>query len=180
LRDEAHEREIERAIVLHIRDTVVEMGAGFAYVGRQMRLDVAGDEFFPDLLFCHLRLHAYVVVELKAEPFQPEHAGKLNLYLSAVNDLVRDPANDGPTIALLPCRGKNRLVDEYALRDLNKPIGVADIQLTRLLPEGLDKALPTVEAIGVELCDLPELTDPPKTEESIDMAITRGPTLHRQ
>ncbi len=157
LGDEAHEREIERAMTLHIRDTLVEMGVGFAYVGRQMRLDVAGAEFFPDLLFYHLRLHAYVVVELKAGAFQPEHAGKLNFYLSAVDDLVRDPAKDGPTIGLLLCRGKNRMVAEYALRDLNKPIGVADIQLTRLLPEGLEQALPTVEAIEAELSDLPDL-----------------------
>lgn len=165
LGDEAHEREIERAMVLHIRDTLVEMGVGFAYVGRQMRLDVAGDEFFPDLLFYHLRLHAYVVVELKAGKFLPEHAGKLNFYLSAVDDLVRDPTKDGPTIGLLLCRGKNRLVAEYALRDLNEPIGVADIQLTRLLPEGLEKALPTVEAIEAELSDLPELAGLPEGEE---------------
>lgn len=165
LGDDAHEREIERAMILHIRDTLVEMGVGFAYVGRQVRLDVAGEEFFPDLLFYHLRLHAYVVVELKAGAFLPEHAGKLNFYLSAVDDVIRDSAKDGPTIGLILCRGKNRLVAEYALRDLNKPIGVADIQLTRLLPKGLEKALPTVEAIEAELSDLPDLPDTTSNKE---------------
>ena len=159
LGDEAQEREIERAMLLHIRDTLVEMGVGFAYVGRQVRLDVGGEEFFPDLLFYHLGLHAYIVVELKAGEFKPEHAGKLNFYLSAVDDLVRDRDKDGPTIGLLLCRGKNRVVAEYALRDVNKPIGVADLQLTRLLPEGLERALPTVETLEAELSDLPELAE---------------------
>ena len=158
LGDEAHEREIEQAMLLHIRDTLVEMGVGFAYVGRQVRLEVGGEEFFPDLLFYHLGLHAYVVVELKAGEFRPEHAGQLNFYLSAVDDLVRDREKDGPTIGLLLCRGKNQVVAEYALRDVNKPIGVADLQLTRLLPEGLDQALPTVETLEAELRGLPELS----------------------
>jgi predicted nuclease of restriction endonuclease-like (RecB) superfamily len=156
LEDDAHEREIERAMITHIRDTLVEMGVGFAFVGRQVRLEVGGDEFFPDLLFYHLRLHRYVVVELKAGAFQPEHAGKLNFYLSAVDDLVRDKDLDGPTIGLLLCKSKNRIVAEYALRDIDKPIGVADLQLTRLLPEDFKESLPTVEALEAELGELPE------------------------
>ncbi len=159
LGDEAHEREIEHAMIAHIRDTLVEMGVGFAFVGRQVRLEVGGDEFFPDLLFYHVRLHRYVVVELKAGEFVPEHAGKMNFYLSAVDDLVRDPATDGPTIGLIVCRAKNRVVAEYALRDIDKPIGVADLHLTRLLPEDFQQSLPTVESIEAELHDLPELKE---------------------
>lgn len=155
LAEEAHERDIERAMILHIRDTLVEMGVGFAFVGRQVRLEVGNDEFYPDLLFYHLRLRCYVVVELKAGEFRPEYAGKLNFYLSAVDDLVRDRAVDAPTIGLLLCRSKNRVVAEYALRDINKPIGVANLELTRLLPADLKSRLPTVEELEAELADLP-------------------------
>lgn len=155
LEDSAQEREIEWAMMLHIRDTLVEMGIGFAFVGRQVRLEVGGEEFFPDLLFYHLRLRCYVVIELKAGEFRPEHAGKLNFYLTAVDETVRDKDKDGPTIGLLLCRSKNRVVAEYALRDIHKPIGVADIQLTRLLPDSLQSTLPTVEALEAELADLP-------------------------
>ena len=154
LGDQAHERDIERAMVRQIRDTLLEMGAGFAFVGQQVRLEVAGEEFFVDLLLYHLKLHCYVVVELKAAAFLPEHAGQLNFYLSAVDDLVRDAQADGPTIGLLLCRAKNRVVAEYALRDIQKPIGVADVQLTRLLPDQLEGSLPTVEALEAELADL--------------------------
>jgi len=156
LGDQAHEREIERAMIAHVRDTLTEMGAGFAFVGRQVRLEVAGAEFFPDLLFYHLALHRYVVVELKAGEFRPEHAGQINFYLSAVDELLRDAVTDGPTIGLVLCRAKNRIIAEYALRDIDKPIGVAELHLTRLLPEGLEERLPTVEAIEAELHDLPD------------------------
>jgi len=162
---EAEEREIEQAMVARIRDTLVELGAGFAYMGRQVRLEVAGEEFFLDMLFYHARLHCYLVVELKGGKFLPEHAGKLNFYLSAVDDLVRDKEHDGPTIGLLLCRSRNRVLAEYALRDIHKPIGVADIQLTRLLPEGLGQALPTVESLEAELSDLPALPGVPNDEE---------------
>ena len=155
LEEDAQEREIERAMMQHIRDTLVEMGVGFAFVGRQVRLEVGGEEFFPDLLFYHLRLRCYVVVELKAGEFRPEHAGKLNFYLTAVDETVRDKDKDGPTIGLLLCRSKNQVVAEYALRDIQKPIGVADVQLTRLLPDSLQSTLPTVEALEAELADLP-------------------------
>ena len=135
----------------------LEMGVGFAFVGNQVRLEVAGEEFFLDVLFYHLRLHCYVVVELKAGEFRPEHAGKLNFYLSAVDDLVRNPAIDGPSIGLLLCRSKNRVMVEYALRDIYKPMGVANVELTRLLPEGLTSSLPTVEALEAELGAVPLL-----------------------
>ena len=119
-------------------------------------MEVAGDEFFVNLLFYHLKLHCYVVVELKAGEFRPEHAGKLNFYLSAVDDLLRDANVDGPTIGLLLCRTKNRVVAEYALRDIDKPIGVADVQLTRLLPDRLEGSLPSVEDLEAELAELSE------------------------
>jgi len=156
LGEEAQERSIERAMARHIRDTLVELGAGFAFVGRQVRLVVGGEEFYLDTLSYHLGLHCYVVVELKAGDFRPEHAGKLNFYLSAVDDQLRNKAVDGPTIGLLLCRRKNKVVAEYALRDIDKPIGVAAMHLTRLLPENLRGALPTVEDIESGLSGIAE------------------------
>lgn len=150
LEEEAQEREIEKALIQHMRDFLLELGVGFAFVGNQYRLEVGGDEFFLDMLFYHLRLRCYVVVELKAVPFKPEFAGKLNFYLSAVDDLVRQEP-DAPTIGLLLCRGKNKAVAEYALRDLSKPIGVSEYQLVEGLPETLAGKLPTVAELEAEL-----------------------------
>lgn len=140
LGDDAHERDIEDALIRHITCFLLELGAGFAFVGRQFRLEVNGDEFFIDLLFYHTRLKCYVVVELKGVPFKPEHAGQLNFYLSAVDAQIKAD-DDYP---------KNRLVAEYALSGINKPIGVADYQLVRALPEPLDSNLPTIEEIEAE------------------------------
>ena len=123
LEDDAQERDIERALLLHVRDFLLELGVGFAFVGNQYRLEVGSREFFVDLLFYHLSLHCYVVVELKAVGFEPEHAGKLNFYLAAVDEQVRDPERDGPTIGLLLCKTKDQLVVEYALRYTTTPIG---------------------------------------------------------
>ena len=134
----------------HITRFLLELGAGFAFVGRQYRLEVAGDEFFIDLLFYHIRLKCYVVVELKAGAFKPEHAGQLNFYLSAVDAQVKAP-DDKPTIGLLLCKEKNRLVAEYALSGIERPIGVANYELVRALPEPLDTSLPTIEEIEAEL-----------------------------
>lgn len=159
LGDEAHEREIENALVRHITRFLLELGTGFAFVGKQQRLEVAGDEFFIDLLFYHTRLKCYVVVELKATAFKPEHAGQLNFYLSAVDAQIKAP-DDKPTIGLLLCKSQNRLVAEYALSGIDKPIGVAEYQLVRALPEPLVTSLPTVEQLESELAhgdfDLPE------------------------
>jgi hypothetical protein len=152
LGDEAHERDIENALMRHITRFLLELGAGFAFVGRQYRLEVGGDEFFIDLLFYHTRLKCYVVVELKGVAFKPEHAGQLNFYLSAVDSQIKT-ADDQPTIGLLLCKTKNRLVAEYALSGINKPIGVADYQLVRALPEPLDTSLPSIEEIEAELAD---------------------------
>ena len=155
LGNEAHEREIESALVRHITRFLLELGTGFAFVGRQYRLEVAGDEFFIDLLFYHTRLKCYVVVELKAHAFKPEHAGQLNFYLSAVDTQVKAP-DDNPTIGLLLCKTQNRLVAEYALSGIEKPIGVAEYELVRNLPERLTSTLPTIEAIEQELRDVPD------------------------
>jgi len=157
LGNEAHEHDIESALVRHIARFLLELGAGFAFVGRQYRVEVAGEEFFIDLLFYHTRLKCYVVVELKASGFKPEHAGQLNFYLAAVDAQVK-ASDDNPTIGLLLCKTKNRLVAEYALSGISKPMGVAEYQLVRALPEPLDSELPTIEQLEEELsCTLDAL-----------------------
>ncbi len=155
LGDEAQEREIENALVRHIIKFLLELGNGFAFVGRQFRLEVEGDEFFADLLFYHTRLKCYVVVELKATAFKPEHAGQLNFYLTTVDKQVKAP-DDQPTIGLLLCKTKKRTVAEYALSGIDKPIGVAEYQLVRALPEPLVTSLPTVEELESELSAVDE------------------------
>jgi len=156
LGDDAHERKIETGLVRHITQFLLELGAGFAFVGRQYRLEVDGDEFFIDLLFYHTRLKCYVVVELKATAFKPEHAGQLNFYLAAVDAQVKSP-DDKPTIGLLLCKQQKRLVAEYALSGIEKPIGVAEYRLMRDLPESLGRELPSIEQIEAEFAD--ELAD---------------------
>lgn len=150
LGEDAHERDIEDGLIRHITRFLLELGAGFAFVGRQFRLDVGGDEFFIDLLFYHTRLKCYVVVELKAMAFKPEHAGQLNFYLAAVDAQIK-AEDDKPTIGLLLCKQQNRLVAEYALSGIEKPIGVAEYQLLRDLPETLGRNLPSIAEIEAEL-----------------------------
>ncbi len=147
---EADERAIESAIVQHITQFLIELGAGFAFVGRQVHIEVGGDDFYMDLLFYHLKLRCYVVVELKAGAFKQEHTGRLGFYLSAVDSQVK-AEQDNPTIGLLLCKSKNRVVAEYALRDSNKPIGVAEYHLIEALPAELQTSLPTIEQIEREL-----------------------------
>lgn len=149
---EANEREIESALVHHITRFLLELGAGFAFVGRQVPLTVGGDEFFIDLLFYHLKLRCYVVIELKAGDFKPEHTGQLSFYLTAV-DAQMKAEQDGPTIGLLLCKSQNRVVAEYALRDTNKPIGVAEYQLLEALPKELETSLPSIEQIEREFAE---------------------------
>ena len=153
LGDEAHERDIEAAMMRHIRDYLLELGVGFAFVGSQYRLEVGGEEFFIDQLFYHLKLRSFVVLELKAGKFKPEFLGKLNFYLSAIDDLLREEA-DKPSVGLILCRGENNTVVEYALRDMSKPIGISSYELTRVLPENLRGNLPTIEEIEAELKSL--------------------------
>jgi predicted nuclease of restriction endonuclease-like (RecB) superfamily len=150
--DPRREREVEQALVDHIQRFLLELGAGFAFVGRQVHLEFASADYYIDLLFYHLKLRCYVVVELKAVPFDPAFVGTLNMYLSAVDDLLRHP-DDKPSIGLLLCRSKNKLVAEYALGGFKKPIGVAgwETQITKNLPKELRSSLPTVEEIEFEL-----------------------------
>lgn len=150
--DPRREREIEQALVDQIQRFLLELGSGFAFVGRQVHLEFASHDYYLDLLFYHLKLRRYVVVELKAVPFDPGFAGQSNMYLSAVDDLLRHE-DDKPTIGLLLCRGKDRFIVEYALRDLRKPIGIAGWQTTLVekLPKALKGSLPSVEEIEAEL-----------------------------
>lgn len=147
---EAQERDLENALVNHIREFLLELGVGFAFVGSQYRLVVGGEEFYIDLLFYHLRLRCYVVIDLKMTEFKPEFSGKMNFYVSAVDDLLRHP-DDQPTIGIILCKSKNKAVAEYALRDVNKPIGVSTHQLSNPLPKPLQESLPTIEQLEMEL-----------------------------
>jgi predicted nuclease of restriction endonuclease-like (RecB) superfamily len=144
------ERELETSLIHHLEKFLLELGQGFAFVGRQYRIEVDGTDFYIDLLFYHLKLRAFVVIDLKAGAFRPEFAGKINFYCNVVNDTLRHPM-DQPTIGLILCQGKDRMLAEYALSGIDKPIGVSSYELTRALPESLQSALPTVEEIEAEL-----------------------------
>lgn len=150
LHDDAQERAVEDALVRHVTQFLLELGAGFAFVGRQVLLDVGGDEFFIDLLFYHLKLRCYVVIELKAGKFKPEHLGQLGFYLTAVDRQVKDE-HDNPTIGLLLCKSRNKVVAEYALGDKTQPMGVAEFKLLESLPAELQTGLPSIEQIEREL-----------------------------
>lgn len=150
LENDALEREIENAMMQHIVRFLIEMGKGFAFVGRQYQLIVSENEYFIDLLFYHLQLRCYVVVELKAGKFKPEYAGKLNFYLSAVDSQLKH-ASDNPSIGLILCKHKDKIEAEYSLRDIQKPIGISEYQLTQALPKSFENKLPTVEQIELEL-----------------------------
>ncbi len=147
---EAHEREMEKALVHHMERFLVELGAGFAFVGRQYHLEVGGQDFYIDLLFYHLKLRCFVVVELKDTDFKPEYTGKVNFYLSAVDDLLKQ-STDQPSIGIILCRSKNNVVAEYALRDMVKPVGLAEYYLAEALSGELKSALPTIEELEDEL-----------------------------
>ena len=144
------ERDLHRGLLAHVREFLLELGMGFAFVGSEYPLTVGESDFYLDMLFYHLRLRCFVVVELKVGDFEPEYAGKLNFYLSAVDGLVRH-ADDQPSIGILLCKTPDRLVVEYALRDVSKPIGVATYQIVEALPEELAGRLPTIEELETEL-----------------------------
>jgi predicted nuclease of restriction endonuclease-like (RecB) superfamily len=146
---EIAERDLERALLEHLRALVLELGKGFAFVGSQYHLEIGGQDYYLDLLFYHLRLRCFVVLEIKVQQFKPEFAGKMNFYLSAVDDQLRH-SSDGPSIGIILCRGKNEIVVEYALRDSAKPMGVADYRLSSALPAKLQAELPTVEEFARE------------------------------
>jgi predicted nuclease of restriction endonuclease-like (RecB) superfamily len=150
LADDAHERELETGLVEHIQKFLLELGVGFAFVGRQYPLEVSGKDYRLDLLFYHVKLHCFMVIDLKMGEFKPEYAGKMNFYLSAVDDLVKQPI-DQPTIGLILCKERDSITVEYALRDSAKPLGIAEFRLLEALPEGLKGNLPTIEEIEAEL-----------------------------
>jgi predicted nuclease of restriction endonuclease-like (RecB) superfamily len=150
LTEQHNEKELENALIEHVTRFLLELGAGFSYLGRQYKLEVAGDEFFIDLLFYHVKLHCYVVVELKTVKFKPEFAGQLNFYVSAVDGVLKSEA-DNATIGLLICKSKNDTVVEYALKGIQKPIGVSEYSITQSLPDELKSSLPSIEEIEAEL-----------------------------
>ena len=154
LRDKHDEQELESGLLDHVQRFLLELGAGFSLVGRQVHLEVGGQDFYIDLLFYHYKLRCFIVVELKATDFKPEFVGKMNFYLSAVDDKMRH-RDDKSTIGLLLCKGKNKVVAEYALRDINKPIGISqyEAKIIESLPDELKGSLPSIEQIEQELED---------------------------
>ncbi|NGX52964.1 MAG: hypothetical protein KR126chlam5_01271 [Candidatus Anoxychlamydiales bacterium] len=152
LRKKYDEKELESGLMDHIQKFLLELGAGFVFVGRQYKLTVSNKDFFVDLLFYHLKLRNYIVVEIKAKAFSPKDVGQMNFYLSVIDDHLRQPG-DNPTMGLLLCKTKDKIVAEYALRDINKPIGISEYQtkIMESLPENLKRSLPTIEEIEEEL-----------------------------
>jgi predicted nuclease of restriction endonuclease-like (RecB) superfamily len=150
LEEPFHERELETGLLHHLEWFLLELGQGFAFVGRQHHLQVGDEDFYVDLLFYHLRLRCFVVIDLKRGAFKAEYAGKMNFYLNVVDDILRHPT-DAPSIGLILCQDRNKVVAEYALRGMSKPIGVSEYELTRALPSELRSSLPTIEAIEAEL-----------------------------
>ena len=152
LREEYDEKELEDALINQLTQFLLELGTGFTYLGRQVHLRVGESDFYMDLLFYHVRLHCYIVVELKTEKFKPEFAGKLNFYVTAVNRQMKTE-QDNPTIGILICKDKDDVVAEYALDDISQPIGIAEYELTKILREEFKSSLPTVEEIESELSE---------------------------
>lgn len=150
LRNNFDERELELGLIKHIEKFLIELGKGFAFVGRQYHLEIADKDFYLDLLFYHLKLRCFVVIELKKGDFKPEYVGKMNFYCSAVDDLLKH-STDQPTIGLILCQTKDKIFAEYALRDINKPIGISEYELINSLPEDIKSSLPTIEEIEEEL-----------------------------
>lgn len=146
LGEAARERDLERGLLAHLQAFLLEMGVGFAFVGSQFHLEVGNQDFYLDLLFYHLRLRCYVAVDLKIGDFQPEYVGKMNFYLAALDASQRHP-DDQPSIGLILCKSKNQVIVEYALRDMQTPIGVAEYRLTQALPDELKGSLPTIEEL---------------------------------
>ena len=146
------ERELETGLIRHLEKFLLELGQGFAFVGRQYRLNVGGEDFYIDLLFYHLRLRSFVVIDLKKGKFKPEYSGKLNFYCNVINDRLKH-SGDQPTIGLILCQAHSRLLAEYSFAGIDKPIGISTYQLTRALPKNLRSSLPTVEEIEAGLTE---------------------------
>lgn len=174
LEEPFRERELETGLLAHIQKFLLELGRGFAFVGRQYPLEVSDKEYFLDLLFYHLTLRCFIVIDLKKGDFKPEYAGKMNFYCSAVDDLLRNE-HDASTIGLILCQTKDRVLAEYSLRDICKPIGVADYELTRALPKELASSLPSIESIEAELSGDASSSDLcPPTSAISDWGLTIG------
>ncbi|MBI2337448.1 MAG: DUF1016 domain-containing protein [Deltaproteobacteria bacterium] len=150
LEEPFRERELETNLVRHLEKFLVELGQGFAFVGRQYHIDVSEHDFYLDLLFYHLRLRCFVVIDLKKGPFKPDYAGKMNFYCNVIDDYLKHEA-DNPTIGLILCQDREKVLAEYTLRSIKKPIGVSQYELTRALPKQLKSSLPTIEQIETEL-----------------------------
>lgn len=177
--DEAHEREVEKGLVGHMEKFLLELGEGFSFVGRQFHLDVGDKDFYIDLLFYHLKLHCFVVIELKDKDFKPEYGGKMNFYLSAVDDLLKH-ATDQPSIGLILCKSKNDVLAKYTLKDMTKPIGLAEYRITEKLPENIKTALPTIEELEAELSKISSedeqvnvVVDLSHWKESVDFKLAK-------
>ena len=148
--DDAHEREIEKGLIVHIQKFLLELGEGFAFVGNQYHLEVGNKDFYVDMLFYNLKLRCYFVIELKTTEFKPEYSGKLNFYLSVIDDKLKHK-DDKPSIGLILCKSKNKVIAEYALEGIEKPIGVSNYKFTKQLTDQLKETLPTVEKLEEEL-----------------------------
>ncbi|MDP2209885.1 MAG: PDDEXK nuclease domain-containing protein [Bacteroidota bacterium] len=148
--EKASERDLEKSLVEHLKEFLLELGVGFAFVGQQYHMEIGGKDYYIDLLFYHTRLHCYVVIDLKVSEFQPEFAGKMNFYLSAIDDILCQ-SGDQPSIGIILCKSRNKMIVEYALRNTNKPIGVAAYRMTTSLPKNLRGSLPTIEELKTEL-----------------------------
>jgi len=155
LKERADERDIEEQLVNHVTNYLLEMGTGFAFVARQKHFQIGNKDYYVDLILYNIKLHAFVVVELKATPFKPEYTGQLNFYINVVNDKLRGE-HDNKTIGLLLCRGKDEITAQYALEGYNQPMGVSDYQLSKAIPNELKSALPTIEEVEQELSYLLE------------------------
>ena len=155
IKERADERDIEEQLVNHVTKYLLEMGTGFAFVARQKHFQIGNSDFYADLILYNIKLHAYVVIELKSTPFKPEYAGQLNFYINVVDDKLRGE-HDNKTIGLLLCKGKDEIMAQYALSGYNQAIGVSDYQLSKAIPEDLKSALPTIEEVEEELTHLLE------------------------
>jgi predicted nuclease of restriction endonuclease-like (RecB) superfamily len=158
LGSEAKERDLERGLIAQLQKFLLELGVGFSFVESQYSIEVDGEDFFIDLLFYHLKLRCFVVIDLKMDQFRPEYAGKMNFYLSAVDDLLKH-SSDQPSLGIILCKTKKKMVVEYALRDTSKPLGVAEYRITAALPERLKGNLPSIEDLEAELSETDNLED---------------------
>lgn len=150
---DAREKDLEDALMKHITKFLLELGAGFAFLGRQYRITVDDDDYSLDLLFYHIKLRCYIVIDLKIGRFKPSYVGQMNFYLSALDDIIKDKT-DNPSIGLILCKDKKKITVEYALRDISKPIGIAEYRLTEAIPQNLKSNLPSIEELEQELLDV--------------------------